>query len=260
MVVNLEAARWICNSMGKAGKQPMKVITNTMTTHEELLDENARLRGDLLTIARRISHDLRTPLGAIISAGETMNEIVGQSDPTALSLVAASLGSADELSRLIKRVSFILKATALPSISERVAMAEPVSSALQRLENQMIKVGALVSQPESWPVVSGVSAWLEEVWWNLLSNAFQHGRAHPRVELGWRKESNETKFWISDNGPGVPVEKRDKLFQPFHRLHSPDAGRGLGLSIVERLVALQGGGCGYESNPQGGACFFFTLS
>ena len=90
-------------------------------------------------------------------------------------------------------------------------------------------------------------------------NALQHAGEKPRIELGWRREKEALRFQICDDGGGVPVELRAGLFQPFHSLHKPESTRGLGLSIVQRLVELQAGGCGYEPNPKGGACFFFTL-
>jgi signal transduction histidine kinase len=105
--------------------------------------------------------------------------------------------------------------------------------------------------------VNGVFPWLEVVWWNLLANALQFGK--DRIELGWQKENGELRFWICDNGAGVPMEKRDKLFQPFHTLHEPDAAHGLGLSIVQRLMELQGGRCRYEPRAEGGSRFYFTL-
>jgi signal transduction histidine kinase len=228
-------------------------------TCEELLDENARLRGDLLTIARRISHDLRTPLGGIIGTGEALKEILAETDPGSLALVSTSLNSADELSGLIKRISFVLKATASPSLSQSVAMGEVVSAVLERLESKILKNRVKVFQPESWPQPPGVSDWLETIWWNLLANALRHAPTTSRLELGWREEKEEFYFWVADDGPGISNAKRDKLFQPFHSLHETDAASGLGLPIVQRLIELQGGRCGYKPNPNGGAFFFFTL-
>ena len=119
--------------------------------------------------------------------------------------------------------------------------------------------GATITQPPTWPQIKGVSAWLETVWWNLLAIALQHANKTPlRIELGWDKEIH-FRFWISDNGSGVSEPKRMKLFQPFERLHDPEAAPGLGLSIVNRLVDLHGGACGHLESPQSGACFFFQL-
>ena len=227
--------------------------------NQDLLAENKRLRGDLLTIARRISHDLRTPLGGIINASEAIREILAATDPTPLPLVTASLNSAEELAQIIRRVSLVLKATALPCTPQLMPMGEAVSAALVRLEAAILEKSVIIAQPDTWPEVVGVGDWLEVVWWNLLANALQHGGSPSRIELGWRPENERCLFWVSDDGRGVSEEKREQLFQPFHRLHESDATRGLGLSIVQRLMELQGGVCHYNSNPTGGAGFFFAL-
>jgi K+-sensing histidine kinase KdpD len=226
---------------------------------DPLIRENARLRGDLLTVAKRISHDLRAPLGGIVSTGEILREILAEKEPSSAVLTDSLFNSVDELSRLIKSVSVVTKASASPRAKEKVEMGGIVSGVLQQLESRTLKKQATIVEPGSWPEVEGVDSWLEVIWWNFLANALQHAGESPRIEFGWREETGKIRFWISDNGPGVPANKSNKLFQPFDSLHKPDSMQGLGLSVVQRLVELQGGDCGYEANPKGGAWFFFTL-
>ena len=230
------------------------------TEHDRLVQDNARLRGDLLTVATRISHDLRAPLGGITSTGEILREILAEKDPASAALMDSLFTSVDELTRLIKSVSAVTKASAHPRAKGKVRMGEIVSGVLERLESRTLKRRAAIVQPASWPEVDGVDSWLEVIWWNLLANALQHAGDSPQIEFGWREETGKIQFWISDNGPGAPADRRGKLFQPFDSLHEPNSRQGLGLSVVRRLVELQGGDCGYEANPKGGARFFFTLS
>jgi signal transduction histidine kinase len=222
-----------------------------------LARENARLRGDLLAISSRITHDLRTPLGGISITGELLREMLAEKEPSAKAAVNSIFTSVDEMNRLIKCISVVTKASANPGQKKPVDMAEIVSGVMQRLESRVLKKGAAVSGPDSWPTAAGVAGWLEFIWWSLLANALQHGG--DQIRLGWERRKNETKFWISDNGGGVPVELRAKLFQTFDSLHQPGSTPGLGLSVVQRLVELQGGHCGYEPKPKGEARFFFTL-
>jgi signal transduction histidine kinase len=228
-------------------------------TQDQLLRENARLRGDLLTVAVRVSHDLRTPLGGIVNTGELLKEILTEKEPAAAALTDSLFISVDEMSKLIGQIRVVTKASADPKPKARVHMAEIVSGVLQRLESRVLKKSATVAEPGSWPEVNGVADWLEFIWWNFLANALQHAAEKPQIELNWRQEKNGLRFQVCDNGVGVPAEIREKLFQPFDTLHKPDSRWGLGLSVVQRLVDLQGGDCGYEPNPKGGACFYFTL-
>ena len=228
-------------------------------TQAQLLQENARLRGDLLTVAMRISHDLRTPLGGIVNTGELLKEILAEKEPAAAELTESLFSSVDEISRLIGQIRFVTKASAEPKPKEPIKMDTLVSGVLQRLESRILKKHATVAGPDAWPEVNGVADWLEFIWWNLLANALQHAGEKPRIKLNWQKEKAGFRFQVCDNGGGVSLEKRGKLFQPFHSLHETDSTGGLGLSIVQRLVELQGGNCGYEPLPAGGSLFFFTL-
>jgi K+-sensing histidine kinase KdpD len=220
--------------------------------------ENSRLRGDLLTIAHRISHDLKTPLGAIIMSAEALKEILTETDSSALSLVISALNSADESSVLIKHVSFVLKATACPQNFQPINMGEPLSRAMQRLESRIQNNETKVSGPDSWPVVNGVLEWLEVVWEHLLVNSLRQCLRN-KIKLGWDARRGEIKFWLADNGVAVPEDRRAGLFQRFDELHKDSAIQSLELSIVQRLVELQHGQCGYESTPEGCPCFFFVL-
>jgi signal transduction histidine kinase len=225
----------------------------------ELVCDNERLRGDLRSMGRRINHDLRTPLNCISTAGEGMREFLPDPASPQTALTQSLLGAVEEVVTLIERVSFVLRATADPLPRQPLSMREAVWAALQRFDSRIRRQGANVVLPPSWPKVEGVAPWLEVIWGNLLGNALRYGGPAPCLELGWVQEGAEHRFWIRDQGPGVDAERRAQLFEPFDRLHELHAPRGLGLSIVQRLVELQGGRCGYESPPGGGALFFFTL-
>jgi signal transduction histidine kinase len=221
--------------------------------------EIAALRGDLLTFGLRIAHDLRTPLGGISVSAEALKDAIREASPGNVALVKPILDSSDELAHLIRRVSTLAKATARPVPRERFAMGTAVWAALERLRPEIARVHGKVTEPESWPDVTGDAVSVEAVWWNLVSNALTHSGEKPRIELGWMEEPGVQRFWVSDNGPGIPTPRRGSLFHPFHRMHEANAVRGLGLAIVHRLVHLLGGTCGYEDQPSGGSRFYFTL-
>lgn len=220
---------------------------------EELSRENARLRGDLLTISMRISHDLRTPLAGILNTAELLKEIFKENEiPAEFDSVFKSV---DEMMRLIQSVSLMAKASANPPPLQKIKISTPVYRAWQRLERRIVKRGAHVEIAEEWPETGGVAEWLEFVWWQFLSNALQHGGK--KIEMGWRENNNVGQFFVRDNGEGIPPERRAKLFQPFEELHQPNGARGLGLAMARRLIELQNGNCGYEFD--GGSIFYFTL-
>lgn len=236
------------------------MTTSASDLTEAVARENARLRGDLLTLAQRFSHDLRTPLGGIVSAAEALKEVLAARDPSAIPLADSLLASADEMIQLIKQITFLVRASAQPLPKRRIHMAEAVFSALQCLESRILRQQAVVVEPASWPVISGVPAWLGAIWWHLLANSLNRCPEKGRLEMGWERAGDSIRFWIDDNGTGVPPELRKDLFKEFHVLHEQQNISGLGLSIVQRLVELQGGNCGHEITGQGRDRFFFNLS
>ncbi len=222
-----------------------------------LARENARLRGDLLTIGQRVAHDLRTPLGGIVTTGEVLKELLEDRAADAR-LVQPLFESADELGKLITRMSLLLKATANPLPKEPVEMGAVAWAGVQRNERRLAERKMKVVTPKSWPEIEGVTAWLEAIWSNLIENARKFGREGTTVELGAEDQDGQVRFWVRNEGEPVPEVKRAKLFQPFHLLHQPSARKGIGLSIVQRLVELQGGACAYEAQANGSE-FSFTL-
>ena len=84
-----------------------------MQKESDLATENARLHGDLLTISSRVSHDLRTPLGGIAATGQLLHEILAENN-LPVSFTQSILDSVDDMTRLIKQISFVTRATAKP--------------------------------------------------------------------------------------------------------------------------------------------------
>lgn len=224
-----------------------------------LTSVNAQLRGDLRTVSRRLGHDMRGPLNAIATANEALTEHDHSSDSGRNELGQTIASSVDEAVRLLDRVNFILKATTDPQPQQSVIMGEIVWGALQRLESRMAKLGVAVSQPEKWPVISGVPAWIDVIWSNLLANSLDHAGPRPGISLGWEQLPGECLFWLEDQGAGVPAKKEALLFFPLDRLGELNAPRGFGLAIVRRLVELQGGRCGHERTSTGRSKFYFAL-
>jgi signal transduction histidine kinase len=235
-----------------------RVLRTSLALHL-LRRDKERLLGDLLTVGVRITHDLRTPLGGILTATEALEESQGWSRRTKGSPTEPVVESAQDLVRIVNQLTVLAKASARPDLRQPFNMGTPANRAMQRLEAKVLQARATVSRPPSWPDVTGEPARSEAVWEYLLENALRHAGNAPKIELGWERQGEEYKFWVRDNGCGVPPERRRLLFHKFHRLHEINAAHGLGLPIVERLVHLQGGRCGYEAPAQGGACFFFTL-
>jgi signal transduction histidine kinase len=219
----------------------------------------ARARGDLLAIGIRVTHEMRTQVASILATAELSKELLEAVEPRQTELYQPIFDSVDMLGALIERVSFVTRASILPAGGKKLKMGDASDGALRRLERTLEQRKVTISQPDSWPEVSGTKPSLEKIWFNLIANALTHGPESTRIDLGWKKDKNEYCFWVRDHGPGVPAEKRDRLFEPFHLLHRKDSPRGMGLAIVRRLSELHGGRCGYAPQRDGGSEFYFTV-
>ena len=237
--------------------ETIEQIMGAAAREHALRRENAQLRGDLATIGVRVTHDLRTPLGGVLTTTEMLREVLGEDAPKDVPLVRPIIESTEALVQLIQRVSFFAKANATREPLRPLSLAVPFWDAFQHLEARIAKAGATLAQPRDWPEACGNAGWIEVMWRNLIGNALNHGGAAVRMAAGWEPRGTEVRCWLRDSGRVAP-EKRGALFFPFERLHEPGAPRGLGLPMVRRLVELQGGRCGYAAREDGSE-FWFTL-
>ncbi|MEJ1974500.1 MAG: hypothetical protein WDM96_19255 [Lacunisphaera sp.] len=181
-----------------------RVFRSTLLQHE-LLRENLQLRGDLKTIARRVSHDARTPLGCI----QTLCELIQHAPPAD----AAALGESSrrhpqlhgEINLLIDRVSSLVRASLDPLPPSVFAMGTVVEAALRQLQTEVAGSAKKIRQPAHWPEAEGIMEWTELIWWNLIRNALAHGHRAGAIQLGWTRDNGSVRFWVSSPG-AVPAE------------------------------------------------------
>jgi signal transduction histidine kinase len=113
------------------------------------------------------------------------------------------------------------------------------------------------------PPCLGDASLIEQVFVNLLSNAFKFTRRRPvaEIEVNAERRGAHVQYSVRDNGAGFSMENEKKLFVPFERMHSTAEfeGTGVGLSIVKRIVQRHGGGIWAQSVADQGTTFMFTL-
>jgi two-component system, OmpR family, sensor histidine kinase KdpD len=94
---------------------------------------------------------------------------------------------------------------------------------------------------------------------NLLENAAKFSPPGSPITVQGASWQEHVEVRVSDRGPGIPSEDRERVFEPFVRRNGQQPGAGLGLSIVRAIVAAHGGEVRIETAPGGGACVIFTL-
>jgi signal transduction histidine kinase len=219
----------------------------------------ARLRGDLSTIARTVNHELRSPLGCITTSVEVLREEEAVAASDAVDLVDAIRDSTREALRIMDHISFVTGATASPAEIVPLPMGDLVWNVREQHALAIRDERAEVEVFDEWPAARGRPRSVSRIWQLLFSNALRFGGPEPRIVLGWRRNGEAVEYYVQDEGPGVSASQLHGLFRPFHSLHGSSKRHGLGLSIVHRLVELEGGACWYEAVEPRGARFVFTL-
>jgi PAS domain S-box-containing protein len=226
--------------------------------------ELEELNRELQTFASTLSHDLRSPLGVALGYAATLRRIyVDRLDETGREGLEAMVGSLERINLIIEGMLEYVRAGSSGERSEDVVlglMAEGIAQELResgRLEGVELKVAG------DLPVVRGNPVRFYQVLSNLISNAvkFSSGRPGALVEVGWLSRGGPATAFVRDNGPGIPQDQLERVFEPLARTEGARGipGHGLGLAIVRRAVESWGGRVWAESEPGRGATFFFTL-
>jgi two-component system, OmpR family, phosphate regulon sensor histidine kinase PhoR len=213
-----------------------------------------------------VSHELRTPLSLIKGYVETLLD-GARNDPAIaerfLKIIERNTQRLDLLIQDLLTISALeserIKLNLQPM--ELRPLVEKIFTDLKPpAENKNVE---LVSQLPELTAAADVNR-LEQVLANLVDNAIKYGRAQGKVVVGGKKlDDGKLEIFVQDDGPGIPVESLDRVFERFYRVDKArsrdQGGTGLGLSIVKHIVQAHGGEVWVKSELGKGATFFFTL-
>jgi len=218
---------------------------------------------ELEAFSYTVAHDLRAPLRAISGFSAALIEDLGPKLDAESKDYLERIG--DEASRMEHLITALL---GLSRVSRAEVRREPVD--LARLAEAVV-ARLRAADPEAAVelvtdedlVAQGDPALLRVLLENLLGNGWKFASKgpSPRIELRRSQDGESPIYVVRDNGAGFNMEYADKLFAPFHRLHSADEfpGSGIGLATAQRIVTRHGGRIWAEGAPGKGASFYFTL-
>lgn len=202
------------------------------------------------------SHELRTPLTSVLANLELLADALeGEAGDAARS----ALRSTQRMRHLVADLLLLARADARRTTPHRpVDLGQIVVDAAAELGPISSDHEVTVSAPST--TIVGAQDELHRMVSNLLENSLRHTPAGTHVSATLQADDKEVRLIVADDGPGVPEELRDRVFERFVRAGGDRAGStGLGLAIVKTVARAHGGDVRLESPPEGGARFVVTL-
>ncbi|MBN1451282.1 MAG: DUF4118 domain-containing protein [Anaerolineales bacterium] len=226
-----------------------------------VLEESDRLKSAILS---SVSHELRTPLSTIKAAASSLRSDEVHWDSAARpELIAAIDDEADHLNILVGNLLDMsrIESGALKPKREWNILSEIVWSVLARMKHVAERHRIEVDMPESLPFVPVDYVQMEQVFTNLVSNSVKYAPEETLIRINAFVEGETIHVIVNNQGPQVPQEHLERIFDKFFRITDADqiTGTGLGLSICKGIIEAHGGRIWAENVPDGLA-IHFTLS
>jgi two-component system sensor histidine kinase KdpD len=226
----------------------------------QVLEESDQLKSAILS---SVSHELRTPLSTIKAAASSLRgKQVRLDSPASAELIAAIDDEADHLNLLVGNLLDMsrIESGALKPKREWNVLSEIIGSVLARMKHLTVKHQIKMDVPETLPLIAVDYVQMEQVFTNLISNSLKYAPADTTVAITAQVKDDKVYVQVSNQGPQVPAEHLERIFDKFYRITEADrvTGTGLGLSICKGIILAHGGRIWAENLPHGFG-FNFTL-
>ena len=222
--------------------------------------ESERLRNSLLSA---ISHDLRTPLAALVGLTDSVRLTQPPPSPEQLELVNAMRDSALRMNALVSNVLDMarLESGAVKLNRQWLPLEEIVGSVLASSAEMLSGRPLELHLPDDLPLLEVDAVLIERVLINVLENAGKYTPPGSPIEIEAHADADQILIRVDDHGPGLPHGREEAIFEKFERgqRESSTPGVGLGLAISRAIMQAHGGRIHGESRPGGGARFTLTL-
>jgi PAS domain S-box-containing protein len=212
------------------------------------------------------AHELRSPLSHIKGFISTLRSSHVELDADTRSDFLGEIESeADRLGTLIDDLLEHASASGgvLPERQVRTTASALVGASVERVRHELGVRDVEVEVPNDLPMVEVDVQSMERVLVNLLHNAHKYSPRDAPIHISAQVNDHVLELHVDDHGPGIPIQERDQIFEPFYRrtaaARSSVPGKGLGLAICRSIVSAHGGKIRAEDGPSGGARFTVAL-
>jgi two-component system sensor histidine kinase KdpD len=226
----------------------------------KVLEESDRLKSAILS---SVSHELRTPLSTIKAAASSLRgHDVSWDSPARVELISAIDDESDHLNMLVGNLLDMsrIESGALKPKREWNILSEIVGSVIARMKYSTEEHRIEIDIPEDLPFVPVDYVQMEQVFTNLVSNSIKYAPVDSIIRIHANLDDEVVHVQVSNQGPQIPPEHLERIFDKFYRIHEADrvTGTGLGLSICKGIIEAHGGKI-WAENLRDGLAFNFTL-
>jgi len=228
----------------------------------EELAQLSQLRADFVSL---VSHELRSPMAAVIGAARTLQDrwrmLTAEQRESFLALIG------DETARLAELVGDVLDTSRIEAGTfsyrfEEVDLGRVVAEAIETAVLAQQEVPVVASGHGALPAIRGDRTRLRQVLGNLIENAVKYSPEGGEVRVSAAAANGEVRIAVRDAGPGIPRDHQARIFEKFGRVDVPGAskpGTGLGLFIARSIAEAHGGSLDVSSGAEPGSTFTLTL-
>jgi signal transduction histidine kinase len=237
----------------------------TVEEHREtLIDQLETKNAELEQFTYAVSHDLKSPL---ITISGFVGTLEGTADRGDLDTLKEDVGriqkAAVHMQALLDEVLELSRIGRLANTVEDVDLKHVVEDVIALCAGQIEASQVAVDVADGLPLVRADPIRMRQVFQNLIGNAVAHMgvQPNPRINIGVRRDNEETVCYVADNGIGISPEYHEKVFDLFEKLRAESPGTGIGLALVKRIVVAHNARVWVESEGAGkGSTFCFTVN
>jgi len=258
LILDVNDRQRLQNNLSKINEELTSAVEALDISNKELISLNTGLE----SFSATVSHDLRSPA----NQQSVLVELFLLKDGNSISdegkfYLEKIKTSANKMKLLISDLLNFSRLGKAELVKSEIDFNEMVKEII--LRHQVLYEIIYKINVTTLPIVRGDKGLLMQAWENLISNAFKYSSkvTAPEITINYESIKNEFIFGIKDNGVGFDMAHAQQMFKAFERMHRSEEfeGTGVGLSIVQKIIAKHGGKIWAIAEPKKGAMFNFTL-
>lgn len=246
-------------------QEKTKALNERLQELAELNNKLERSNFELQQFAHVASHDLKSPLRNVASFMQLLDRrLKDRLQPAEKEYIEYAIKGAKDMEQIINDLLAMSKVDQLDAEKEWINTTELIREILRDLQADVQEKQALIDINPGLPSILYSRTNAKQVFQNLITNGlkYQADGNVPVLSIGAIATGNQWTFFVKDNGIGIEDKYQDKVFELFQRLHTryEYAGTGIGLAICKKIIEKNGGKIWFESMPDEGTTFYFTIT